>query len=222
VNGEGGGTSVGHAYRTVFPQAAAKFRALFGAAPTPTPVVDAGTPPAADSGVRDAAQPTPTDAGTPKPDAGTPTRDAGTPPPATFSLVNPGFESGKTGWYFYGTGTIGTAGVSAGKQQLQIAGGSGGAEQDVIKLVKAGDKLKLSVNARIYQSGEQAYLGMKFMSASGTVLNETWGRITSTSFTQRSITFTVPQGATRALVYGYKAQGNASGALFDEFKLVRQ
>jgi hypothetical protein len=224
VSGEGAGSSVGHTYKTVFPLAAAKYRTLFGNAPTPAPV-DAGTPPpvvvdagtpVVDSGARDAGQPTPA----PR-DAGT--SDAGTPPaPTAITLVNPGFESGKTGWWLYGTSAVGNAGVYAGKQQLQIAGATGGAEQDVVKLVKAGEKFKLSVYARLYKSGEQAYLGMKFLSASGTVLSETYGSITSTSFAQRSITFTVPQNATRALVYAYKPQGNGSGALFDEFKLVRQ
>ncbi|HEX5661677.1 MAG TPA: glycosyl hydrolase [Polyangiales bacterium] len=210
VSGEGGGSSVGRTYRTAYPESAAKYRTLFGNAPvpaptpTPTPVVDAGTPVVQDAGIRDAGQP--------KPDAGTTT-------PKTIALVNPGFESGKNGWSLYGTSAVVNTGVYAGKQQLQIIGG--GAEQDVIKLVKAGDKLKLSTYARITKSGEQAFLGMKFLSASGTVLSETYGAITSTSFALRSITFTVPQGATRALVYAYKAQGSGAGAQFDELKLVR-
>jgi hypothetical protein len=211
VSGDGGGSTVSHTFQTAFADSANKFRTLFGTAPA---VVDAGVPV-----VTDAALPVVVDAGAPG------VVDAGgsiSAPSKSVAIVNPGFESGSSGWYLYGSSAIGKVGVHSGAQDLQIAGGVGGAEQDVNALLVPGASYKLSVYARLYKSGEQASLGMKFLSGSGTVLSETYAMITSTSFTQRSITFTVPQGAARALIYAYKQKGNSTGALFDDYTLVRQ
>lgn len=224
LTGDGGGSTVGHAYQTVFPTSAAKYRTLFGSAPVPSasPLPqdagvagsDAGAS-SADAGAKDAGQ----DAGSATGGGVTDAGSSGTP--VAIALNNPGFEAGKTGWNLYGGSVIGTSRAYAGKRQLQVAGAAGGAEQDVIGSVRAGDNLKLSVATRLYKSGEQAYLGMKFLSASGTVLAETYGAITGTRFARRSITVTVPVGAARAMIYAYKANGNSTGALFDEFELTR-
>jgi hypothetical protein len=237
VAGSGAGSGAQHTYKTVFPDSAAKFKALFANAPSPAPTptpapapVDAGTPAPTPAPTP---TPAPVDAGTPAPapappvvdagakvDAGTPVVDAGSPAP-TVALVNGGFESRTTGWSTNGNATITQSGTHSGSYALCLSGGSAAAEQNLIGQLQVGASYKLSAFAKLGKRGETAAVGMKFLNAAGTVLAEYYAMVGSTTYAQKTLQFVVPQGATRALAYAYKAAGNGSSATFDDYALTR-
>ncbi|MEY4512513.1 MAG: hypothetical protein RLZZ450_4635 [Pseudomonadota bacterium] len=228
VAGSGATTGAQHTYKTVYPEAAAKFKALFSSAPTPAPApapVDAGTPPGPtlppDAGVR-------VDAGLPAVDAGTPLVDAGKPasdaraPVANVALVNGGFESKLSGWTSNGAANVVSTGTHSGSSALCISKSSGAAEQDVMRQLSVGASYKLTAFAKLGKTGETAAVGMKFLNGAGTVLGEYYAMVSSTTYAQKTLQFVVPTGATRAVVYAYKAAGNGASATFDDNVLARQ
>jgi len=85
-----------------------------------------------------------------------------------------------------------------------------------------GARYKLTAFAKLGRWGETAAVGMKFINAAGTVLAEHYAMLGSTSYAQKTLQFVVPVGATRALVYAYKAAGSGSSATFDDYVLTRQ
>ena len=233
VAGSGATSGAQHTYQTVFPQAAAKFKALFASAPTPvptptptdagtpkppTPVVDAGV--IADAGMRDAGQPI-ADAGTADRRRGQAHHRCGYPVPV-IALVNGGFESRLAGWSSYGKVTTTQSGTHAGSFALYLSGGSAGAEQDLMKQLSVGASYKLTAFAKLGKKGETAAVGMKFLNGAGTVLAEYYAMVGSTSYVQKTLQFVVPAGSTRALAYAYKAAGIGSSATFDDYAIVRQ
>jgi hypothetical protein len=88
--------------------------------------------------------------------------------------------------------------------------------------LQAGASYKVSAYGKLGRKGETAAVGMKFLNTSGTLLAEHYAMLSSTSYAQKTLQFVAPQGATRALVYAYKAAGKGSTATFDEFTLTRQ
>ncbi len=228
VNGTGSDTSAQHNYATQYPDSAARYKALFGAAPvsapTPTPTpAPASTPTPTPTSTP---TPTPTPAPTPAPTP-TPT-PAPTPAPAsapssttTVTVDNAGFELGRQGWYFYGSATTTSTGQHSGSSALKIGRAMGGAEQDLASRLQVGGKYKLSAYAKAGRSGESASIGMKFLDRAGNILSERYAMINTTSYSLNSFEFTVPAGTVRALAYGFKAAGLNSTATYDDFKVVR-
>jgi hypothetical protein len=161
------------------------------------------------------------DAGTPLVDAGKPASDAGAPV-ANVALVNGGFESKLSGWTSNGAANVVSTGTHSGSSALCISKSSGAAEQDVMRQLSVGASYKLTAFAKLGKTGETAAVGMKFLNGAGTVLGEYYAMVSSTSYAQKTLQFVVPTGATRAVVYAYKAAGNGASATFDDYVLARQ
>jgi hypothetical protein len=91
-----------------------------------------------------------------------------------------------------------------------------------MRQLSVGASYKLTAFAKLGKTGETAAVGMKFLNAAGTVLGEYYAMVSSTAYVQKTLQFVVPAGATRAVVYAYKAAGNGSSATFDDYVLARQ
>jgi hypothetical protein len=138
---------------------------------------------------------------------------------STNLLRNPGFEDGLANWSVYGNTTSISSGQRSGSQALRIGAGGGGAEQDVMSSLIVGNSYTLSAYIRQGSSSEQGHIGIKFLDSANNNIGEFAHLGTSTSYAQGSVSFNVPQGATRALVFAWKPAGNAPTD-YDDFTLT--
>ena len=146
-----------------------------------------------------------------------------TPIPGGNLLVNPGFESGSTGWSGVTTGiTIVTYAFHTGIQSLQIdepTSGTRGVYQNVT--VIAGRSYTISGWIQANLSTGNPRIVVNWKDSSGTQLSTTIvANVTSTSgWTQYSINVSAPAGAVTAMFQCYLAAGTGGSAWFDDLVL---
>ncbi|HLG78568.1 MAG TPA: carbohydrate binding domain-containing protein, partial [Ktedonobacteraceae bacterium] len=161
-----------------------------GGGPTPTPTPTKTSTPT----------PTPTGTSTPTP----------TPTPSGNNLVtNPGFETGNlSGWSCQSGDTVVTSPVHSGSHALQVTpSNSTTGECDQTITVQANTTYTLSA----YVDGPYAYIGVQ---------NGALNWVSSSSYTQLSVTFTTASSQTSITIYihGWYAQGNVYA---DDFSLTQ-
>lgn len=126
---------------------------------------------------------------------------------ATNLIVNPGFESSlSTGWTFsYNNSSTNTNSsfIRSGVKSLRVGKNSGGRAQEILSGFSIGSTYTLSAYARLGAStSNSAYIGVQCRNSSGTIISEfTSSNITTTSYVQKKVTFTVPANTTILRVY---------------------
>lgn len=171
-------------------------RGLCSTTPTPTPT-PSPTP---------APTPSPTPAATPAP---TPSPTPAPTPVGTNLLVNGDFQSAlSSGWMTnWGNSALTSSGAYSGSSVI-VGKNSGGVYQDVLSKLVVGSSYTLSFQSKLGSTSDQAgEIGIEFKNASGALILDKHVSPSSTSWTAGSVTFTVPAGASMALVYVYKGSG---------------
>ena len=130
------------------------------------------------------------------------------------TIVNPGFESGSTGWALSGSAAVVSYNQRTGFKQLRMDGGPGDAEQ-VITGLKPNTTYTLSGWDRVSYLSAAARIGVK--NYGGT---ETWTDNSATGYAQESVTFTAGPTSTQATIYCSKPV-NGNAAEFDDLDLVQ-
>lgn len=134
----------------------------------------------------------------------------------TNLVTNPGFESTTLSpWVTTGSGTASAASSSAantGSAGLATGAANSGAQETITGLAP-GTSYVLSAWLRT-ASGEQVALGVKDFGG-----QETYQRVSSTTFAPATVTFTTSTNATSATVYCYKNSGSSAAAC-DDFRLT--
>jgi beta-glucanase (GH16 family) len=129
------------------------------------------------------------------------------------TIVNPGFESGTTGWAFSGSAAVVNYNQNTGFNALRMNGGPGNAQQ-VIPGLTPNTTYTLSGWDRVSYPSAAARLGVKNYGGA-----ETWADNRSTGYTQESVTFTTGPTSTQATIYCSKPV-NGNAAEFDDLDLV--
>lgn len=137
------------------------------------------------------------------------------------TMVNPGFESQKTGWYELGASTVTsveTPGANGTAYTLKIGTGEGGMGQKIT--ATAGTSYTLSGWGKVSTSGEVAYLGVDCMNSAGTKIagGKFEVTFTTTAFSKKSLTLTAVEGTAQIQIYTYK-NGGAGYAYIDEISI---
>ncbi|MDQ8738003.1 carbohydrate binding domain-containing protein [Paenibacillus sp. LHD-38] len=127
---------------------------------------------------------------------------------------NGGFENGSLSpWYGWNAATVVNAQARTGSYALQLAGGSVSAEQVVT--LSPNTTYTLTGYAKTGNSSPPVHIGVK--NFGGT---EQFVSISSTSYTQGSVTFTTGSTNTSATIYAYKPSG-ATSAYVDDIIITR-
>jgi hypothetical protein len=138
----------------------------------------------------------------------------------TGGLSNPGFESGMTGYESWGGYPQAVTGQAhSGSYSLQIAGAAGGVGRNILSLVSAGTNYVLSAYAKSTNPAEYAEISISFKNSAGTSLLTKTVQVKTTSYTQYSISFTAPSGASQAYIGVWK-NGGTSVLNVDDFALT--
>jgi hypothetical protein len=144
------------------------------------------------------------------------------PPVPSFSgnlVVNGGFESGLANWVNWGNAGASAAQPAQGSAAAQVGSEAGGIGQFVEGIV-AGNTYRLSGQVQVSRSDETGYLGVKFMDASGMVLQDSLLPFDSITYATAQLQVTAPPNATRALVYVWKNAGSGLASV-DEIALAQ-
>lgn len=116
-----------------------------------------------------------------------------------------------TGWSTnWGNSVITASGVYAGASSVRVGTAAGGVNQEVMSKLSVGSSYTLSFAAKLGSTSDRAAeIGIEFFNSSGTVILDRHVVPASTSWSAGSVSFTVPSGATSALVYVYKGSGSS-------------
>lgn len=139
--------------------------------------------------------------------------------PRTALLDNPGFEADLRGWDDWGNSAITMSDAHSGTRALRITTGQGGRGQEVIYRLKTGAKYKLSGFAKVDDTGDSVYLGMRFSDNTNATIADQKIRVATTDYAGYSIEFVVPVSVSSAQVYVYKENTSTTGAVFDDIAL---
>ncbi|MCF8247982.1 MAG: HYR domain-containing protein [Saprospiraceae bacterium] len=128
-------------------------------------------------------------------------------------LVNPGFENGTTSWTWMQNAGTTTSSPYAGSKSLQICSSAGGISQSMA--AQPGANYNLNVYAKINSSVSWAGVGLRFYNASWTEISVQQAQVTTTNYTQYTVTATAPINAAYMEAWVWK---NANGCFYaDEF-----
>lgn len=134
-------------------------------------------------------------------------------------LKNPGFESQIQDWINWGNSRASTYLKVSGKYSGVTTTEGGGLAQEVMTSLKVGKTYRLVGNSRLNPSGGQGWFGIKILDSTGKVLLEKSAVVTTTNFTQYTVEFKVPTGASKAQVYTWINKG-VSNLYIDDVTLV--
>jgi hypothetical protein len=119
-------------------------------------------------------------------------------------VANPGFETGSLSpWTNWNTASVTTGNAFSGTYSLKLAGGPGSAEQVINVLPNT--TYTVSGYAKTASSSEPVRIGVKNYGGA-----DTSTQITSTTYTQGTVTFTTGSTNTSATIYVYKPSGSNS------------
>lgn len=187
------------------------------ASPSPTTTAEAPTQPAA---LKPTETVPPAATGTPAPPTSTPTPTATATPAYVPSeierVVNGGFEQGADPWYLNEDVAVVSGKAHSGNQAAAIGAEGGYLSQRIF--ATAGSTYQLTVWTRLTKSSDGAVLGIHFWDADYNHLKSEDPEptdVTSTAWTQFSLTYTVPADAASVEIYFWKP-GNGAVMLVDD------
>lgn len=139
--------------------------------------------------------------------------------PRVGLLDNVGFESELTGWEDWGMSALISTGTHSGTRALRITG-TGGRGQEVIYRLKTGGTYRLKAFGRVASQTDVVYLGVKYFDQGNAQLGDERVRVTTTAYSEYTVTFKLPVSVSSAKIYAYKETDTATPADFDDFSLV--
>jgi hypothetical protein len=165
--------------------------------------------------------PTATPTNTPVGPTPTPTRTPTPTPTATPMsnyVSNPGFETGSASpWNAWGGSTVVSGNAHSGTYSGKTCTSNCGFEQTISGL-SASTTYVLTGWAKLGKTSNSVNIGVK--SYGGT---ETYQTVTSTTYQQKTITFTTGSSNTSAIIFCYKpASSGTSNGYCDDFSVTRQ
>ncbi len=129
--------------------------------------------------------------------------------PPTNLVVNPGFETGTTGWTVnYSNNSVVSNNYHDGTKALRVGTASGGRAQDITGVIE-GKEYTLSAWGKV-AAGASGYIGLDFINSSGTIISGAPTvelEFTGTSYVQKVQTFTVPSGTAKVQIYVVNGSG---------------
>ena len=142
--------------------------------------------------------------------------------PVTANVVrNFTFDQGLTIWEDWGGSSLLTTGAFSGGRAVRISGkDQGGVGQEILFRVKTGATYVLTAQAKVATTSDEVYLGVRFFDLSNGTISDQRVRVTSTTYSNLSVTITIPKGVSSAKVYVWKQSTVNSFADFDDFALV--
>lgn len=140
----------------------------------------------------------------------------------TNLLSNPGFESGTTGWTDWGNSSVVASNAHSGASSLRSGTAAGGKGQTISTGVTAGASYTLSGWGKLSASGGSNYGSLSYTcyNASGMQLASGNVAFTTTSYTQKSVTFTAPAN-TATIQVGVWAGGSSYYFYQDDISFVK-
>jgi hypothetical protein len=140
-------------------------------------------------------------------------------PPSANLLANGGFENGFASWDNWGNAGASTSQPAAGSSAAQVGTAAGGFGQ-YVRAIGAGSTYRLAAQVKVSTPDEIAYLGVKFLDASGNSLQDSLVPFSSTAYALAQVETVAPANATRALVFVWKNDGTGY-AYVDEVAFTR-
>ena len=123
--------------------------------------------------------------------------------PVVYTLTNPGFAQGLTGWTNWGNTTV-VSGQGAPSGYSACSGtGAGGIGQDISSQLTAGAVYTVTAYAMVLATGASTHLGIQFRNSSGNIFDYRDVSPNTTTFQPYSVTFTVPSGVSQAFIYDW-------------------
>jgi hypothetical protein len=126
-------------------------------------------------------------------------------------LLNPGFESGITNWWIFGSAISGTSTPQAGTRALELCGSTdAGSGQSIFAI--PGRTYQMTVQTRLSGTPSYGYVAMKFMNSnSQTIGQELVKYFTNTTYATQTLSGVAPTGTAYVQVWAWKGGG---GCLF--------
>ncbi|MGI6141376.1 MAG: beta-glucanase [Caldicoprobacterales bacterium] len=141
--------------------------------------------------------------------------------PSQNLIQNPGFESGAASWNAWGNSFVVSNNAKSGTYSLRTGTGAGGRGQ-IIEGVTALKSYTFSVWGKVSKSNTMGYVGVDCMDANGNIISKPQLTFNSTSYTQKSVTFTAPAGTVQFQVFVWKNAEDGNGYIYvDDLSLIR-
>lgn len=128
-------------------------------------------------------------------------------------IQNPGFELGAASWEPWGNSVAVTNNKKSGIYSLRTGTGDGGSGQ-IIEGVTASKSYTFSAWGKVSQTGTQGYVGVDCMDVNDNIIAKPQLIFNSTSYTQKSITFTAPAATTKFQVFVWKNAEDGNGYIY--------
>lgn len=136
-------------------------------------------------------------------------------------LLNSGFESGNSNWDSWGNSEFTASNAHSGSNSMKVGTGSGGFVQNIKTNIVEGAKYTLSAWGKC-AAGDSEAAAIKIMCVNDNdkhlISPDPMSEYFTSTYTQKSINFTVPVGTTKILVVVWK-DGATTDAYFDDFNL---
>ncbi|HEU5138179.1 MAG TPA: hypothetical protein VFU13_23740 [Steroidobacteraceae bacterium] len=130
-------------------------------------------------------------------------------------VANSGFEANLTGWTVSGPVSI-VSDAHSGTKAARIGTAQGGVNGAGTFAVTAGQSLTFQFWAKVTGTPSWAGVGLDFLDAAGSEIAEINTQVTGGTYTLRSTTRTVPNGAVAARIWTWKS-GSTGNLFLDDF-----
>lgn len=128
--------------------------------------------------------------------------------PQINMISNPKFESGYLNWDNWGNCKVVAQDVLEGSYSMRAGTKQGGCGQTIKSGIEVGSSYTLCVWSKVSIEGEKGYIGVKCYNAQGEQMVEfKVPRTIETKYTQKNVTFTVPEGTVKFTVFMWKDRG---------------
>jgi hypothetical protein len=147
-----------------------------------------------------------------------------TEPDVPVSLVNPGFESGTTGWdENFGSSQALTGIGHDGLRALRVGIGEGGMGQTITHLVQPNTTYTFALWARVSNAFEWGYAGVTFKDEFGNVIHNVSMVVGGSSYSRFARSFVSPSSFAFCDIWAYKFAGVTTPFFMDvdDFSLVQ-
>jgi hypothetical protein len=136
-------------------------------------------------------------------------------------MSNPGFESKLNSWKNNGYTSAVTGKSHSGIYSARSGKSAGGLQQTLINKLVAGNIYKLSFWGKIGTNSVSSMVSLRVKNSSGGIMILENLPVLSTTYTQYSIQFTYPTGATSVDIAAIKEAGASSYLYVDDFSLIQ-
>ena len=131
-------------------------------------------------------------------------------------LLNPGFESGMTGWMDWGNAkAIDGTGASGSWRALRVGMAAGGAGHDVSGGIVAGTRYRLTGQVRVTDPSDVVFIGINILDQWGNTVAQQAVPVSTASYSVATMEGETPANAAKAVVFVWKNAGNGHAYVDD-------